>query len=554
MQRLLACMLSSVGLLGCSHIEQLQGQHAHTAAQRAEAQKALQDIARPYAPAGLVRLERPLLGLTEVPVSAPPLPAAFEQDISFASFGTQSLPEILDTLARMTGLTMEAREVLASASQAGSAAAPPAPAGQPALQQQTISYRFSGKLRHLLDDLAARLMVSWRYEPATRRVIFYRYEHKIFNVMLPAGRKGINASISIGGSGGGAGGAGSAGGGGGSVSIQSDMSIDPWASLMEGVRVFLGQQSASAGAGATAPAPAGAGTGGSSSAMQVSGSDGYAVGSRDLAQLIVVARPQTMQRIAQFVEQTNRRFARNVLIDVRVVEIQINRNQTAGFSAAALLQTALAARGLTQFDVQLVGAPLPSSGQASQLTITAAGGGLRTQLSADAIVQALASVSTVAVRNQGQLVAINGQPAPFQQANQVSYLASIQTTQVPNVGAQTSSQQGTVTVGFTANFIPTIMADNRIMLQYQLQSSSLLGLRSVGPANAQIQVPEIYTQSLQQQAYVRDGDVIVLFGFEQERSQLGDVNGLWAQGKNGQNNQIMTAVIIQVRADKDILS
>ncbi|MCX8017926.1 MAG: hypothetical protein N2690_08535, partial [Rhodocyclaceae bacterium] len=165
------------------------------------------------------------------------MPGTFEQEVSFASFGTQSLPEILDTLSRMTGMAIEAREVLASSSQAGSAAAPMA--GQPTLQQQAMSYRFSGKLRHLLDDLAARLGASWRYDHDTRQVVLYRYESRIFAVMLPAGKKGVNASISIGGAGGGSGsgsGGGSAGGasgGGGSVSIQSDMSIDPWTSLLD---------------------------------------------------------------------------------------------------------------------------------------------------------------------------------------------------------------------------------------------------------------------------------------------------------------------------------
>lgn len=323
------------------------------------------------------------------------------------------------------------------------------------------------------------------------------------------------------------------------------MTIDPWASLMDGVKVFLGTGAQQLGAAA----PKGGGSGGS--AMMVSGRDGYAVGNRDLAQLIVVARPQAMQRIAQLIEQTNRRFARNVLIDVRVVEMQLNNTASAGVSASALLQKALASRGLN-LDIQLVGAAIPSPGQASQLTISAQRQGASSALGVDAIVQALATVSRVAVRNQGQIVAINGQPAPFQQANQISYLANIQTTQTPNVGAQTSVQPGTVTVGFTANFIPTIMADNRIMLQYQLQSSSLLGLRTVGPNNAQIQVPEIYTQSLQQQAYVKDGDVIVLFGFEQERSQVSDTQGLWAHGRGGQQNQILTAVILQVRASREV--
>lgn len=546
-----AAAASGMLMSGCA---QLQHDFGRVEQQRQQAEQNIAQVSNNFEPPGLVRTQRPLLGLVEVPKSEQPLPALFDQEVSFASFGAQSLPEILDTLSRMTRVAIAAQDVLSAQNdRVGGAGVQPAPGGAQALAQQTLAYRYSGRLRALLDDLTLRLGASWKYDHDTKQVVLYRYESRTFNVMLPMGKKDVTAGISIGASGGAGGGSGGAGAGGGTVSIQSGMTIDPWSSMMDGVRVFLGQQSSGAApgpAGGGAPA-AGAGAAGSS-VMMASGSDGYAVGNRDLAQLIVVARPQAMQRIAQFVEQTNRRFARNVLIDVRVVEIQSNRGNMLGAGAGALLQTALASRGI-DIGLQIVGAPLSLPGQASQMTITANKATTSSQLTVDAIVQALASVSTVSVRNQGQIVAINGQPAPFQQANQVSYVANIQTTQTPNVGSQTSVQPGTVTVGFTANFIPTIMADNRIMLQYQIQSSSLLGLRTVGPDNAQIQVPEVYTQSLQQQAYVRDGDVIVLFGFEQERSQINDTNGLWSQGRSSQNNHIMTAVIIQVRAARDVV-
>jgi type II secretory pathway component GspD/PulD (secretin) len=124
----------------------------------------------------------------------------------------------------------------------------------------------------------------------------------------------------------------------------------------------------------------------------------------------------------------------------------------------------------------------------------------------------------------------------------------VQTTLTPDVGSQTSLKPGTITVGFTANVLPTIMSDNRIMLQYQMNSSSLLGLRTFTSGDNSIQLPELFSQSLQQQAYLNDGDVLVLFGFEQDRSQINEVQGVIAAGRGSTQNKVTTAVVIQVRA------
>ena len=520
---------------GCASIEQAQREVTrHEQEIRASQAQIQQQFPAP----GLVRLDEPLLVAKPVPVQPVMVPREFESRITYAGLAPQSLPQILQALSGMTGLVFDVRDVISDGGDGGAGAAAQAPSGMgSALSQAQIHYRFEGRLQHLLDDLASRLNASWRWDEKTRRVVFFRYESRIFAVNLPPGAKKVTAGISITGAGDSSGG----GGTGGSVSINSEMDIDPWSSLLSGVRVLLnqtGSREAAASGQAAGAAPA---AGGEDESM-IAGPAGYAVGNRDLAQIVVVARPDVIGRIGDLIEQTNRRFARNVLIDVRVLEMQGSTQANVGASLSAVLQRQGAN---SEYRIGVLGAPLPGA-NSSGLTIS----GSRGNLSIDAVVQALNQVGRVSLRNQGQIVAINGQPAPFQQANQITYLQSVSTTTTPNVGSKTSLTPGTVTVGFTANFLPTILADNRIMLQYQIQSSSLLGLRTFSSGNNQVQLPELFTQSLQQQAYLHDGDVLVLFGFEQDRSQLDAVQGVLAAGNGATQSKVTTAVVIQVRAGR----
>jgi len=52
---------------------------------------------------------------------------------------------------------------------------------------------------------------------------------------------------------------------------------------------------------------------------------------------------------------------------------------------------------------------------------------------------------------------------------------------------------------------------------------------------------------LQQQAYLKDGQAIILFSFEQDRSQTDSSLGFSNVSGSAMKNRTMSAVIIQVR-------
>ncbi len=274
--------------------------------------------------------------------------------------------------------------------------------------------------------------------------------------------------------------------------------------------------------------------------MTASGSAGRAAANPELGLITITARPHAVQRVAAYVESINQRFAQNVMVDIKIYSLSLDNQASLGFSLDALYQR------LNSTGVSIVGAsPLRAgSGNPGQLTISASPASRVS--GSQLVVQALQQFGRVALQTQGQVIAVNGQPAPIQVANEVNYLASSATTQTANVGSTSTLTPGTRVVGFTANFLPLILDGNRILLQYQMQISSLTALTQVNSGTSSIQTPQISSQSLQQQAFVRDGQSIVLFGFDQDRTTLDNAINTGGASAATASARQMVVIVMQV--------
>ncbi len=223
--------------------------------------------------------------------------------------------------------------------------------------------------------------------------------------------------------------------------------------------------------------------------------------------MTVTARPHSLQRISTLLNSINARYARNVMIDLTVYNVTLAKEQAAGLSMD------LVYKQLNGNGVSLGGtSPIqPSSGQPGRFTVSFADANSRLN-GTKIIAEALNTVGSVALFKKGQFLAINGQPSPFQVVQDRVYTATRTTTQTANVGAQTTEQKTTLTTGLTANVVPLILGDNRILLQYQFELSSVTSMNPEVVNGVTSYSPEVARQSMQQQAFVKDGDALVLFG------------------------------------------
>jgi type II secretory pathway component GspD/PulD (secretin) len=487
------------------------------------------------------------------------LPPVFRRAFTYST-QAQPLWMVANELSERTGLTV--RVVNASRFDV--------PAAQQAatLGTNAVAIDYQGTLSGLLDTVAQRSRSYWRWSDGA--IEFFEVETRTFQVNLPRGKRQVANSIKLAGAGTSQTGAASTGDT-GSVSVDSRVELDMYASLVASIESLISERPDStltqasgsggsgnrggSGGGTPSGASGGSGAAGGSAENNADGAGSgklvvgksRVVSNPALGMITVTAAPPVMARVAQYVSTVNERFSRNIRLDVNIYNLTLNKGTNVGFSAD-LVYRRLRSFGL---ETSSQGFMQSTSTTPSSISVGVSDPSSRfngTQL----LVQALAEYGDVGLVTSGQVLAVNGQPAPLQVADDFTYLASSTTTLTPNVGATVTQTSQTQTVGLTANFTPLVLADNRIHLQYEITLSQLGRLRQIGTANSFIEAPNIVKQSLQQQAFVRDGETLVLFGYESNRAEAGGNSGITAlSAKSAQTRQV-TIITIQVHGGRNV--
>lgn len=483
---------------------------------------------------GIIRTSRPRLAGEEVTVKVNSLPAGFSAPVSYVTRGAQSVVQTLEDVSLATGIAIRTAEIadLARGQSGGPSAAMN---GGPISGNVAVEY--TGTARGLLDEIAVKANVAWRYNQITRSVEFYRFETRTLSIDVPPGAKSVSAGISLGGVSGGGGGSGGGSGGAsaGNVAVNQTLTIDPWTSIMKGIESILSQSEVGAAGQQGMPmAP----TQGGGAAMSAMTSEGSAIANPELGLVTVTARPAVMARVARYVRSINARFAQNILIDVKIMSVTLNSQAAAGFSLNMLYNP------IGKLGGQLVGPAPLEAGAGSPGVLTLVSNKPGSWNGSQLVAQALGQFGKVSLQQQGQVLAVNGQPSPMQVADEINYTSGASVVpQNGNQGAIITKTQSTKVVGFTANFIPLVLSDNRISLAYQLNLSTLTGMTQAPDG---VQSPRIASKSLPGHAFMRDGQAIVLFGYGEERDSSDGAVALGGLSRAVTRDRQLTVIVVQV--------
>jgi len=356
-----------------------------------------------------------------------------------------------------------------------------------------LTLRYEGNFKGFLDAVEAHFGVWSRYNDGT--VTFFKTETRTFMLPSLADSSSMNGSITTADSGSGAtsggagaaGGAGGAGGSGGRTGQTMNMFIEmkPWETL---------QATAKAVAGATAEV----------------------VVDKNLGTLTVTGDPVQCDRIEQFVKSLAAMYGKQVAIDVQVYEVRVTREDNYGLNLSLAYQSSSGQPG-----VSFSSASTPTvSGGASPATLGA------TIMSgpfagSKAVVQALSTLGNVSQVVSRSGVTQNGKVLALQTATLQDYVAQAQTTLAANVGSTSSIQTGTVTYGFTSNFLPKVV-DGRILMNFDMTLSDLLPLqpfKSGGEANqSTVQLRTMPTNRFTQSITLKPGESLVLTGLRNQKA------------------------------------
>jgi type IVB pilus formation R64 PilN family outer membrane protein len=253
--------------------------------------------------------------------------------------------------------------------------------------------------------------------------------------------------------------------------------------------------------------------------------------------------PMVLDRVGKFIEDQNKALSRQVVINVRVLAVDISKSEQYGINWDMVYQNVNRGLGLSLANSNpLIGG--------SNLALRVLSGSMFDGSSA--MIEALSKQGRVSQVTSASLVTINNQPAPIQVGRQTAYLASSTTTiGTGGAGNTVTLQPGQVTTGFSMNMLPHILDSKRLMLQYSGDISTLTNLATVNSGGSSIQTPEIDTRNFLQRTFLNSGETLVVTGFEQfalngDTQGVGHAENLALGGRlSATNTRTVLVVLIQ---------
>jgi type IVB pilus formation R64 PilN family outer membrane protein len=506
---------SVVFLAACTGLAQRIGDDY--ASQETKVSSLVKDVGRP-APGVVTRPEPQVvnqsgiwLGKNVVKVGQPSLPPIFYEAATFDRT-VSSLTEVAERItlrsAIPTKVSADALAVASASTQAGGALAgalrrsgpaapmpslPPTitgavPPAQPA--QVRITYA-GGNFKGLLDTVAARFGVYWKYSDGV--IQFFHTEPRTFQINAIPGDATLTATVAsgatstggvTGGGGGGGGGAGgSAGGTSGGVTSNNMQNI----AVASKLSVYSSIESA---------------------VTAMLSSYGKVVASPATGTITVVDTPDTLDRVAAYIENENKTLSRQVVINVTVLSVSLSDGDEYGINWDLVYSTLNNKYGIKNVVAPSKNAVGFTAGILSTSSSNYAGSTL--------LINALSEQGKVRRQTTASVVTLNNQPVPVQVARQTSYLASLQTTVTAQVGTTTSLIPGMVTSGFNMSILPHVLANGTVMLQFSTDISALRTIRTVASGNgSSIETPEMDTRNFLQRVSMKSNETLVISGFEQ---------------------------------------
>lgn len=448
------------------------------------------------------------------------LPFSLDQDIAYRPAGSVTISEIARFITKETGLRIvvapdAANPGVSTAStpapkNTGLSTTAPNPDSLAGLLPQGIAgalspgfgnydlglgssglisgIKFSGKTSDLLNLATSQLGLSWHFDQELQGVRIIYFDTRTFDVWTFGDELEIESTVKSGlltstGSGG-SGSSNSTGASGESGSNQSTKSTYK-TSLMSDIENNV-------------------------KAMLSIDPPGRVFLSRSTGALTVSDRPEVLSRIATYLKETNRSITRQVIFNVKVVEVTFSESDQTAINWSAVYKSVSGKWGFSLGNTV--------SGISTE-AISATGSILDTSSSpwagSKAVLQALSEQGRVSEVRSPSVTTLNLQPAPIQIGNVQSYVASSSTSNTASVGSITSLTPATITSGFNMMLLPKILDKENMLLKIDLSISSKPTFKDFESSESKIQTTDYDTKNVAPKVRLKSGETLVLTGFDE---------------------------------------
>ena len=415
-----------------------------------------------------------------------------------------------------------AQEAIAAANEVNAASA-----GAPAVRATagTMVVNYDGKLKNFLDRVADSFNYTWTYENGS--IQFSRTKVVTFDIpALPMVIKlafsldsGLSSSAS---------GDGASQTGGSNQKADTNAAFDIWNDINKTLNNIVG----------------------TSGTVNISGSTGT---------ITINAPAVTIRQARDYIKRINAELSRQVVLAVNVYSVQLRQSDNYNFDLNAAFSD-----GKFAFNAGNSGLVNTAAGLSNAATGVTSGAGYAILSEAskwkgtNGIIQALSSQGDVSTITSANLTTLNGIPAPFQVINTRGYVAEVSTTTNGNSdNTQTTLTPGSVTTGFNLYVVPRVDRSGRVMLQYGINISELVGATGgfdeFSSGGQTVQLPNINARNFVQEAAVPINGTLVITGFEQKTAKTNSSGTgkaklpLLGGGRNAEAGREMVVITVSPR-------
>jgi type IVB pilus formation R64 PilN family outer membrane protein len=450
------------------------------------------------------------------------LPDVFNKDVTLVFPDRANISTVAERLAKVTGLPVKLRpDVFMKASalvpQSASGGTekqttpltPSAPQGIVA-STTTQDYRldmtlnYTGPLTGLLDSMVAKAGLNWEYKDGA--IVIYRLVTKTFTIKSTPGSSELTESIGkTGGTQTGSTGS-SSGNSGGSSTFQSDANVKMgskfsiWDNLKESINAML--------------TPV-----------------GKVAVTEAMGTITVTDTREVVDQVETMVNQINKSLSRQVAFRVEVLSVDTSKTASYGVDWSAVFSKVTNTLDKS-WSLSFASPTSVASSDAASIgysILTPSGSNnTRSALSgSQAMVAALNQVGPTNVVTTAAAVTLNRQPVPVAITDQTGYVASVSAEAATSATTSSSTNSntlvqinpGTVTTGFILNLLPSVTDDNSVLLQFSIDISTLKALTTFGTGQLAVQSPEVTAMQFMQRVGMKNGETLVLSGFERNAGQ-----------------------------------
>ena len=139
--------------------------------------------------------------------------------------------------------------------------------------------------------------------------------------------------------------------------------------------------------------------------------------------------------------------------------------------------------------------------------------------SLDAIITALSSRRNVSIETRAGATTTNFQMIPVEVVEETNYVSEVEVEIDDNGNALQSLTTDTIVTGFQMQLLPRVLNSKEILLRYSLNLSDLVGLETFDSGDGSVQLPQVSRSKFEQQVILKNGQTLVLSGFERQRTE-----------------------------------